>query len=185
MAPKGKATAKSAPDTAMYEEVANELGIVGDHRQYRASSENITKAEETAALECKAQEYAQVIEHGGDESDAVAVSHAAYTRAVFKCKLQKAYLRHLKKTNAAPPAVHAPVAAPAAAGPAEVPADDDELKNTKTVQYQEAIQSAYNRIVSHRIFKDIVSEPPNPIQNSDLGDSGMQDMKPNSNLMQF
>ena len=183
MAPK-KGKAKSAPDTAMYEEVANELGIVGDHRQYRASSENITKAEETAALECKAQEYAQVMEHGGDEDDAVTAADAAYARAVFKFKLQKAYNKHLKKTNAAPPPppVPEPVAAPAAAAD---PADDDELKNVKTVQYQEAIQSAYNRIVSHRLFKDIISEPPNPIQNSDIGDSGMQDLSPNSNLMQL
>ena len=185
MPPKGKAKAKAVvPDTAMYEEVANELGIVGDYKQYRASAENLNKAEDTKALDRKVQEYAEVKEHGGDEDDAVTAADAAYARAVFKFKLQKSYNKHLKKTNGAPPPppVPEPVAAPAAA---EAPVDDDELKNTKTVQYQEAIQSAYNRIVGHRLFKDIISEPPNPIHNSDIGDSGMQDLSPNSNLMQL
>ena len=184
MPPKKAKSKAVVPDTAMYEEVANELGIVGDYKQYRASAENLNKAEETNALDCKVQEYAEVHEHGGDEDDAVTAADAAYARAVFKFKLQKAYNKHLKKTNGAPPPPPgpAPVAAPAAA---EAPADDDDLKNAKTVQYQEAIQSAYNCIVSHRLFKDIISEPPNPIQNSDIGDSGMQDLSPNSNLMQL
>ena len=185
MPPKGKAKAKAVvPDWAMYEEVANELGIVGDYKQYRASAENLNKAEETKALDSKVQEYAECKEHGADEDDAVVAANAAYTRAVFKFKLQKSYNKHLKKSHAAPPPVPEPVAAPAAAVLDNVPADDDELKNMKTVQYQEAIQSAYNRIVSHRLFKNIVSEPPNPIQDSEAGDTGMQDMEPNSNLMQ-
>ena len=185
MPPKGKAKAKAVvPDTAMYEEVANELGIVGDYKQYRASAENLNKAEDTAALAIKAQEYAECKEQGGGEDDAVVAANAAYTRAVFKLKLQKSYNKHLKKSHAAPPPVPEPVAAPAAAVLDNVPADDDELKNMKTVQHQEAIQSAYNRIVSHRLFKNIVSEPPNPIQDSEAGDTGMQDMEPNSNLMQ-
>ena len=185
MPPKGKANAKAVvPDTAMYEEVAKELGIIGDYKQYRASAENLNKAEDTNALEIKAREYAECQEHGGGEDDAVVAANAAYTRAVFKFKLQKSYNKHLKKPHAAPPPVPEPVAAPAAAVLDNVPADDDELKNMKTVQYQEAIQSAYNRIVSHRLFKNIVSEPPNPIQDSEAGDTGMQDMEPNSNLMQ-
>ena len=51
MPPKETAKAKAmAPDTAMYEEVAMELGIAGDYKQYRASAENLNKAEEIPGI---------------------------------------------------------------------------------------------------------------------------------------
>ena len=58
MGPKAKAKAKVSPtqpgpSEVMYQEVATELGIIGDYKQYRATAENLNKAETKAAQAAK------------------------------------------------------------------------------------------------------------------------------------
>ena len=189
MAPKAGKAKPPVLDAAECQKVADELGIVGDYKQYNAGKENLTRPEELAAAKCKLEEYNAAKEHGAPEEDANLAADAAFTRAVFKFKLQRGYSKYVKKNSGAASEVVAPpppAASPAAAPVADPDADENiELRTTKTILYQEEIQAAYNRILTHRIFKDMVMLPPNPIQKEDAGDSGMQDLKPNSNLMYF
>ena len=174
-------------DAAECQLVADELGIVGDYKQYNAGKENLTKTEELAAAKCQLEEFNLATEHGAEAADATLAGDAAFARAVFKFKLQRGYNKHVKKHSGAASEVVAPP--PPVAPPAAVadPENDEniELRSTKTILYQEEIQAAYNRIMAHRIFKDMLMLPPNPIQKEESGDSGMQDLKPNSNLMYF
>ena len=189
MGPKAKSKPKAVVlDPAECQVVADELGIVGDYKQYNAGKENLTKPEETAAAKCQLEEFNLAKDNGAEEADATLAGNTAFARAAFKFKLQRGYNKHLKKQSGAASEVVAPslaAASPAAVADPEADETIVELKNTKTILYQEEIQAAYNRIMAHRIFKDMLMLPPNPIQKEEIGDSGMQDLKPNSNLMYF
>ena len=184
MSPKTKAKVKAkakagepTSDAAMFQEVATELGIVGDYKVYRATAENLNKTEATQAQTAKDEAYAKAIDDGADEADATEIADAVHKRATFKFKLEKAHNKHLKRRAAQ-------IDAPAGADDAPVPlaleallsgADVEPEIAGKALAYQEEITAAYNRILRHKVFKDVVAQQPNPIRTEEAGDSGMQD----------
>ena len=188
MAPKAKAKSKaSSPlaDAEMHESVATELAVVGvvDYKTLRVTSENLNKTEEAegAALREEVYNTAMADDDVADAETADALADAALKRFIFKKKLSKAFAKYNKKLAQAadagqgvpPPAAENPPPAdvnqsqpppPPAASPGE----------KKKAAYHEVIVAAYNRVIAHRVFKDVTSLPPNPIQEETSGDSGVQ-----------
>jgi len=186
MSPKAKAKAKAkanadepTAEAAMFQEVATELGVVGDYKVYRASAENLNKTEIKQAQTAKYDAYDKAIEDGVDEADATEMADAVHKRATFKFKLEKAYNKHLKKQA---PVVAAPAdayAAPDPLAPPEAflfnPSDMEPQIAGKALAYKDEITAAYERILRHKVFKDVVAQLPNPVRAEESGDSGMQD----------
>ena len=184
MSPKAKAKAKAkadepTSDAAMFQEVATELGVVGDYKVYRASAENLNKTETKQAQTAKDEAYDKAIEDGADEADATEIADAVHKRATFKFKLEKAHNKHLKRQSADAPVGAANAGAAAAPGPlpeALFGAYDLEPQIAgKALAYKDEITAAYERILRHKVFKDVVAQQPNPVRTEESGDSGMQD----------
>ena len=191
MSPKAKAKAKAnananepTSEAAMCQEVATELGVVGDYKVYRASAENLNKTEIKQAQTAKDAAYEKAIEDGADEVDAIEFADAVHKQATFKFKLEKAHNKHLKKqvASADAPVGAAPAGAAAAPGPLAPPeallfnASDMEPQIAgKALAYKDEITAAYERILRHKVFKDVVAQQPNPVRTEEAGDSGMQD----------
>ena len=188
MSPKAKAKAKAkadepTSDAALFQEVATELGIVGDYKVYRASAENLNKTETKQAQTAKDEAYDKAIEDGADEADATEIADAVHKRATFKFKLEKAHNKHLKRQAASADALAG--AAPAGAADAPGPLAPEALLcgaydmepeiAGKALAYKDEITAAYNRILRHKVFKDVVAQQPNPVRPEEAGDSGMQD----------
>jgi hypothetical protein len=198
MPPKAnKAKAKAASPSAvpadaddMQESVAAELGVV-NYKQLRATSENLNKTEEAegAALRTEVYDKAMADDAVLDAATANALADLALRRFVFMKKLAKAFAKHVKKTAQADDKdrrsalnAHADLqqAAPGAGGQivgggqAPPPASPSSDGDKKKAAYQEVIVAAYNRVIGHKVFKDVASLPPNPIQEESAGDCGVQ-----------
>ena len=161
MAPKGQAL-----DDAICRALATELGVTVDYKTLKVASENINKSEEKDTIAIKEEAYATAIATGATEDQASSTAELALKTAIFKCKLKRAWSKALRKQQAAPGEVH------------EVPNQlDDSLaepEHGNRIVYSEEIQAAYNRVIGHRVFKDILTTNPHPIQGEDAGDCGMQ-----------
>ena len=161
MAPKGQAL-----DDAICRAIAGELGVTVDYKTLKAASENINKAEERDTIAIKDAAYADAITAGDDEAQASSKAELALKTAIFKYKLKRAWSKAVKKQQPAPAEV------------VELPNQlDDSLaepEHGKRIVYSEEIQAAYNRVIGHRVFKDILAASPNPVQGEDAGDCGMQ-----------
>ena len=183
MGPKAKAKAKAkadepTSDAAMFQEVATELGIVGDYKVYRASAENLNKTETKQAQTAKDEAYDKAIEDGADDADATEIADAVHKRATFKFKLEKAHNKHLKRRAASTDAAAGPADAPGPLAPEVLLSGAIDMEPEiagKALAYQEEITAAYNRILRHKVFKDVVAQQPNPVRSEEAGDSGMQD----------
>ena len=186
MSPKAKAKAKAnakadepTTDAAMFQEVATELGVVGDYKVHRASAENLNKTETKQAQTAKEESYAKAIEDGTDEADATEIADAVHKRAIFKLKLEKAHNKHLKRlaasTDAAAGAADAPPGPLAPESLLCAAYDMEPEIACKALAYKDEITAAYNRILRHKVFKDVVAQQPNPVRPEEAGDSGMQD----------
>lgn len=184
MSPKAKVKAKAKAkagdpisDAAMFQEVATELGIVGDYKVYRATAENLNKTEAKQAQTKKDEAYDKAIADGADQDDATEIADAVHKRATFKFKLEKAHNKHLKRqaapNDAAAGANDAPDPLPVDV--LVVGADAEPEIAGKALAYTEEITAAYNRILRHKVFKDVVAQQPNPVRTEEAGDSGMQD----------
>ncbi len=185
MSPKVKAKSKaSSPlaDADMHESVAAELGLVGvvDYKTLRPSSENLNKTEEAEGAALREDVYKNAIDDDAveDEVTAAAIADAALKLFVFKKKLSKAFAKYNKKLSQAADAAQV-VPPPAAENPPM--ADGDQAPppaaspgEKKKAAYQEVIVAAYNRVTAHRVFMDVASLPPNPIQEDTSGDCGVQ-----------
>ena len=187
MSPKAKAKAKAkadepTSDAAMFQEVATELGVVGDYKVCRASAENLNKTEIKQAQTAKDEAYEKAIDDGADEADATEIADAVHKRATFKFKLDKAHNKHLKRQAASADAPVGAAPAGAAAAPGPLPEallfgayDLEPQIAGKALAYKEEITAAYERILRHKVFKDVVAQQPNPVRTEESGDSGMQD----------
>jgi hypothetical protein len=170
-------------DADLQQEVANELQVE-NYKMYRATSENLTKGEEAEASTLKDQVYSDAVSAGEDKTVATEKSLQAYKRFAFKAKLLKAVAKYERKAAAGkqPEAAEAQAAQDPAAGEAAGAAEPDPagFENKKKAAYQEHIMAAYNRVMGHRVFKDVAAQPPNPIQEGEAGDCGVQDEKLNT-----
>ena len=167
MSPKKASKGNPAPDDQPWcEEIAAELGVTVNYKTLRASSENLSKTEEKLCL--KAQEDA--LAAAGEEDDdpqAYEKGQLAYKMQAFRCKLQRAWTKHQRKQQEKKPEDETP--------PIMVPHQVPEVKDHgKRLIYLDLLQSAYNRVLGHRIFKDVCTLEPNPIRVEDAGDCGMQ-----------
>ena len=180
---KAKAVAKAPADQAadvpvvnMFQAVADELGVA-DYKLLRATAENLNRREEEEGCALKDAAVAAAAEAGDDEAEATAKGDAAYKRYAFKAKLAKAHAKHLRKAAAAAAAAAArpdDVADPMPHGAGRPDEHVPVIEDTKKAAYQEHIQSAYNRIIGHRVFKDALVLLPSPIQLEEAGDCGVQ-----------
>lgn len=185
MPPKGKAKAKAkaradADDTsAIFDDEAKLLGIE-DWRPYRPSSENLNKTEDAEAKTAKQEAHDKALADGEDATEAAFRAEEAHRRAVFKLKLSKA-VKRAKHKAARPPGEEDgpdPAASGAAAPPAQAPAPGgamvvDAVVGDRCSAYFLRLTEAYNRVVAHKLFKDVASQNPNPVQESE--DCGVQD----------
>lgn len=190
MPPRAKSSGGKQPKTkeadadAMQAAVAEELGI-DNYKQLRATSENLSKSEEVLVATHREEVYANAMDDDNVEDDAAAnaLADAAAKKQTFKFKLQKAHNKYQKRqaSNAAdqqPPAAGNPQPGDGNPPPQVALADVDSglaSADSKTVQYNQAVLAAYNRVVGHRVFKNITTQPPNPIQEEDAGDCGVQE----------
>ena len=184
MAPKKKGAAAGLGDDII-KEIAAELNI-GDYKGLHASAQNLNKTEENQAKTKKTEVYDKAIADGADEDDAQAEADAAFKREVYKLKMSKAYNTRLKKAGnigggppardpavaGGPPDAVAPLAGALAATSALT---DPDLLETNDLVYWESVQNAVTCILGNKHFAGIETTLPNPIQQEDAGDSGVQE----------
>jgi hypothetical protein len=133
-------------------------------------SENLSKLEERAIVIAKREAHDKAVQDGGDADEATMEGDTAAKRLTFKFKLTRSWNKARKHAPAA--AAPAVVADPLDAVP--LPAILPEKDHAKRIEYLAAISAAYGRIMAHRVFKDILTALPNPIQTEDSGECGAQ-----------
>ena len=167
--PPKKMAKRSPEEETLYNIVAAELGVTVDYKTLKVFSENLSKLEERAIVIAKREAHDKAVQDGGDADEATMEGDTAAKRLTFKFKLTRSWNKARK---------HAPAAAAAAvvADPLDtvlLPAILPE-KDAKRIEYLAAISAAYGRIMAHRVFKDILTALPNPIQTEDSGECGVQ-----------
>jgi hypothetical protein len=135
----------------------------------------LSKTEEATASAAKLLAEEQATAAGDDEDVAAAKGDAAYKRHACKAKLSKSYAKQQRKLPAAPAGVDPAAPPPLPDQPPLLYAPAPDEAGAKQAAYQEHIQAAYNRIIGHRVFRDVGTLEPNPIQQADAGDCGVQD----------
>jgi hypothetical protein len=155
MSPRKKSPAEN--EAVMYQEVAAEIAVTVDYRTLRASSEKLIKSEESSISTAKHDAYIKAISLGVAKPAALIMGEFAAKRLTFKFKLARAWNREQKVVALA------------------VSDFDTVIKDrVNRTDYLAEISTAYTRILAHRVFKNILTTPPNPIQNEEGGECGMQ-----------
>ena len=144
--------------------IADKVGVTIEYKTVRALSENLNKGEESKVATAKLEAHNAAIAADQDEAAATLAGLNAAAQMTYEFKLVKAWNK-VKKLH--PAVVPAPEAV-SLVGIAEGPARD------ARVDYSLEISQAYNNVLNHRVFKDVLTASPNPIRTEDAGDCGMQ-----------